>query len=405
MKLAAWLVMLLPLAVQAGKDSFAVPYEFLTRESRRAFFTGNAFFNENWVTAPASAAARDGLGPLFQARSCSACHRLDGRGLPPQGPDDPFLGLVVRVGPSQNGHPAYGGQLSPLAVPGAQPEPMPRLTWHEQDGLRSPQLQFVENTPLSLRLAPAVFGGGLLEAIPEATLRAWADPEDLDHDGISGRVNQLADGRIGRFGWKASVADLADQTASAFLHDMGLRTSRLPSGDLTPEQEKSLAALPNGGSPEVSDQISARIVSYLQALAPPNATAEQPAGKKLFSALNCQRCHLPEAKTGAVAGLPELANRTFHAYTDLLLHDMGTALADGRPDHAATGQEWRTPPLWGLGRHERVSGSVAYLHDGRARTLDEAIRWHGGEAAPASQAYQQLTANQKAELMAFLQSL
>jgi CxxC motif-containing protein (DUF1111 family) len=286
--------------------------------------------------------------------------------------------------------------------------------------LRRPRYELVdlafgslgEGAMLSPRVAPAVIGLGLLEAVPRATLEALADPDDRDGDGISGRVNRIAndDGttRAGRFGWKANVASLREQNAGAALGDLGLTTPELPVENCPPVQT-SCAAAPTGGSPEISAEFLDKLTLYTRLLAVPaqrdSGDWRVRHGQRLFREAGCAACHLPTLRTGPDAPLPELVDQTFHPFTDLLLHDMGDELADGRPDHDADGREWRTPPLWGIGLVEIVNGHSFLLHDGRARDLAEAILWHGGEGAAAREAFRTMSAEDRAALLRFLASL
>lgn len=422
----------------AGRDAFSLAVTNASRETKRQFVVGNSFFTENWLIAPASAQARDGLGPIFNARSCSSCHVKDGRGALPQSAEETPTGLLLRLSiPGEAEHrapvpdPVYGTQLAVRAIPGAEPEADVSLTWTEVPGtyadgesytLRRPSFS-VKNWRygppaaqllIGPRLAPAVFGGGLLEAVPEATLTAAEDPEDRNKDGISGRLNRVWSPErnalaAGRFGWKANVATLRDQTAGAFHGDIGITTPLMPEPPFSAPQTEKLSPLPNGGSPEVSEQVLDRVTTYLLALGvPARRSTEDPEtlrGEQLFSALRCAQCHLPEIRTGADSPLPELRNQTIRPYTDLLLHDLGPDLADNRPDFLATGSEWRTAPLWGLGLHAAVNGHTDLLHDGRARNPAEAILWHGGEAEPSREMFKQLPKADRAALLAFLMSL
>ena len=421
-----------------GHDAFSLPMATLSRERRREFVVGNAFFNENWVAAPASTEARDGLGPLFHARSCSGCHTKDGRGAPPVNPDDILTGLLVRLsipGAGPHGeplpHPIYGNQLAPRALPGTEPEAVASIVWESSTfsypdnssvALRKPRLSLSnwhDGPPgpdllTSLRLAPAIHGSGLLEAIPASALESLADPDDSNADGISGRLNKVWNPDTnslspGRFGWKANQPSLRAQTAAAFLGDIGLTSPTAPTEALSPPQLLRFASSPSGGSPEVSARIFDRVLLYVQTLAVParrqldNLVVQR--GEALFKSLNCSACHLPDISTDDAHQVPELRNQSIHPYSDLLLHDMGPDLADGRPDWAASGLEWRTPPLWGLGLNKAVNGNTFYLHDGRARSPEEAILWHGGEGSASRDAFSRLPAPDRAALLAFLDSL
>ena len=421
---------------QDGQNAFALPLANISTANRRAHVIGNSFFNKNWIAAPGSPTARDGLGPLFNARSCSACHRRDGRGLPPS---SDLRGLLIRLSlpgsPPQSlptPHPILGTQLATDAIPGATPEGSLQVTYERlpdafPDGktyqLQQPRYQITltpDNRELepdiltSPRLAPPVFGLGLLEAIPDERLRELADPDDTNQDGISGRFNRVWDAtsqshRLGRFGWKANQPDLVSQIAAAFANDLGITSRLFPDEALTPSQGRRWAALPKGGEPELSDHILKRILRYQQTLAPPARRGierrDVQRGGDLFVSVGCHHCHQPTHQTGAHPEVPELSHQTIHPYTDLLLHDMGLGLADHRPDHAASGTEWRTPPLWGIGLTQTVTGEACYLHDGRARSLQEAILWHGGEAANAQTRYRHLPRADRQALLAFLRSL
>jgi CxxC motif-containing protein (DUF1111 family) len=405
----------------ASADAFGFPISGLAPERRDAFFVGNALFRGVWVAAPASTEGRDGLGPLFNADSCSACHLRDGRGRPPVADDEPFLGLILRVGP----HAVYGDQIQPSALPGRRGEARPRVRYEEIEGtyadgapfrLRRPAYRLEApaygdlppDLPLSPRVAPALVGLGLLEAIPEASLLARADPDDRDRDGVSGRPNRGAGGALGRFGWKASRASVAEQNAAALQGDLGLTSPLFPGENATPAQ--GLAPSPRTGGAHEVDDVQLRVLeAYVKTLAVPARRApDAPAvrrGRALFQAAGCGACHVPTHVTGVDPRFPELAGLTIHPYTDLLLHDLGPGLADGRPDGQATGSEWRTPPLWGLGLLRAVSGHTFLLHDGRARDAAEAILWHGGEAAAAREFFRRLPAVDRAALLAFLDDL
>tara|TARA_B100000674_G_C37922578_1_gene953977 strand:- start:1168 stop:1938 length:771 start_codon:yes stop_codon:yes gene_type:complete len=256
----------------------------------------------------------------------------------------------------------------------------------------------------------------LLAAVDDETLRAQADPNDLDGDGISGKVNTVWDyeGKklvTGRFGWKANQPSLRQQTAGAFVGDLGITSPLFPDENHTTSYAElhKFVSMPNDEQPELTAKILQRVTAYLQTLAPParrdvsDPTVRQ--GQRLFAAMKCASCHTPELKTGDFHELAELRNQTIRPYTDLLLHDMGKGLADGREDFEASGQEWRTPPLWGIGLQERVNGHTTLLHDGRARNLTEAILWHGGEAENSREQFLNSTKKERLALLSFLQSL
>ena len=423
-------------AFTTTRNAFGLSARNLDTLERRTFAVGNSFFRQNWVTAPASTEARDGLGPTFNALSCSSCHLLDGRGKPPDGPDDGERGLLLRLSiPGADPHggplpePVYGGQLQDRAIVGVPIEGEFIIVYQEMPGafadgepysLRRPTYQFRKlafgamnpETLVSPRVAPAIVGMGLLEAIPEADILSAADPDDADGDGISGRVNMVWDERkramsLGRFGWKANVPTVEQQTAGAFLGDLGVTSELFPEENCTAPQEDCMAA-PDGGRPEIGAKRLADVVFYTQTLAVPAmrdiSDAQVQKGSQVFVQAGCAVCHTPQHTTGQHE-IEALSNQTIYPYTDLLLHDMGPELADGRPDFEANGQEWRTPPLWGIGLVETVNGHTMFLHDGRARNLTEAILWHGGEGAAARDAFKALTKEEREALIRFLNSL
>ena len=421
---------------QDGPNAFAMPLANISRSNRRAHVVGNSFFNKNWVIPPASTEARDGLGPFFHARSCSGCHVRDGRGrLHWEG--ELMTGLLFRLSvPGPDGKPrpdpVFGGQLGVRAVPGVEPEGDVRIEYEEVEGsfgdgtpyiLLAPRYTLLpnetygkpaDNIQLGPRIAQPVHGLGLLEAVPEKSILAHADPKDKDRDGISGRPNYVWNPekkarQLGRFGWKANQPSLRQQAAGAFLGDIGITTSIHPKEAYTPAQAKFLEKLPNGGTPELEDRLLGRVVTYLQTIAPPaqrdHKHPEVVKGQKLFLETGCAKCHLPKLETGDFPEIPELANQVIRPFTDLLLHDMGPGLADHRPDGEASGTEWRTPPLWGIGLNQVVNGNTRFLHDGRARNLEEAILWHGGEASKAQEAYRNLSTQDRQRLLAYLESI
>ncbi|MEO0447966.1 MAG: di-heme oxidoredictase family protein, partial [Verrucomicrobiota bacterium] len=267
---------------------------------------------------------------------------------------------------------------------------------------------------LGPRIANPVFGLGLLEAVPESTILALADPDDHDGDGISGRPNwvwhPVSERKVlGRFGWKANQPDLLSQTSGAFVGDIGITTPIHSQEELTPAQRSLAPPDSSGGSPEITYPLLNRVVTYLQTLAPPARRdvheEEVILGERLFHQAQCATCHVPKLTTGSFPDLPEVAHQIIQPYTDLLLHDMGNELADGRDDFEATGSEWRTPPLWGIGLTETVNGHTRFLHDGRARNLEEAILWHGGEASTSAQHYREYSLSERKALLRFLDSL
>jgi CxxC motif-containing protein (DUF1111 family) len=396
---------------------------------------GNSFFNQNWIVAPASVAGRDGLGPLFNERSCSACHFKDGRSQPPE-PGQPMGTMLLRISvPGSGPHgapkpePVYGDQIQGQSIPGVPREADVTIAYEEVPGafadgqpysLRRPSYRLTNPgygpiaSPLliSPRVSPAIIGLGLLEAVPEATLNALADPDDRDHDGISGRPNVVWDHvaertAIGRFGWKAEQPTVLQQAAAAFLGDIGITTPLFPLENRT-ERERPGGHQSTGGEPEVSDKIFQAVALYARSLAVPAARApgdpQVVRGRELFAMARCGACHRSEMVTGE-AEQPEFVDQVIHPFTDLLLHDMGEGLADGRPTFAASGREWRTPPLWGLGLISKVNRHSYLLHDGRARNIAEAILWHGGEADRSRQRFVTMSNDERLALLAFLDSL
>lgn len=385
------------------------------------------------MIAPSSTEGRDGLGPLFNAQSCSSCHFRDGRAQPPADRDDPERGLLLRIslrdGDDVVPHPVYGEQLQDRSIPDVPVEGSVEIAYEEEPG------EYDDGTPYSLavptyvlrdasgaplgddvlfspRIAPAMFGVGLLEIVPEEDVLAAADPDDADGDGVSGRPALIPDRdggeeRLGRFGWKALEPTLEDQNASAFRADIGVTTTVRPEQPCTDAQPECLAA-PTGGEPEVDDQKLGRVTFYTRTLAVPArrdvGAGSTDRGEEVFASVGCTSCHTPEQRTGP-SDVEALDDQVIRPYTDLLLHDMGPGLADGRPEGAADGSEWRTPPLWGIGLTETVNRHTRFLHDGRARSLEEAVLWHGGEAAGAQERFRALPPADRRALLAFLESL
>ncbi|HQZ70396.1 MAG TPA: di-heme oxidoredictase family protein [Anaerolineae bacterium] len=415
-----------------GRDAFGLPAANLPAAARRDFTLGKSFFNVNWVTAPASTAGRDGLGPTFNAQACASCHVKDGRASPPD-VDHPLRpGLLLRLSVPQaagDGIPgpavAYGRQLQDRANLGIPTEGRLVIAATERPGhyadgddytLLAPRYTvadpafgpFGTGTLTSPRIAPTLIGLGLLEAVDAATLLTAADPDDADGDEISGRAATLEAGSLGRFGWKATQPTVREQVALAFLEDIGI-TSALHGEQNCPPGQRACAEAPEGGRPELDAVKLDRVTFYCQTLAvPARRSLDDPQttrGETRFADLGCTTCHRPELRTGSGHPIAALREQTIHPYTDLLLHDMGPDLADGRPDGAASGSEWRTPPLWGIGLQETVNGHTRLLHDGRARDMAEAILWHGGEAEAAREGFRQLDRTERAALLAFLESL
>ena len=432
---------------KTDQNAFSLPSANLPPSRRVDFSVGNSFFRNPWVIAPSTTTARDGLGPLFNTNACQNCHIKDGRGHPPTPDAQNAVSMLVRLSiPDTPAYakvieqlgvvpePVYGGQLQDMSVPGVVPEGKVRVDYTPvpvrfKDGteveLRKPTLQITQlgygpmhpDTRFSARVAPPMIGLGLLEAIPDEAILANAESQAKAKNGIAGRPNRVWDDAqqktvLGRFGWKAGQPNLNQQNVHAFSGDMGLTTRLRPVDDCTDAQTACKQA-PNGngaeGEPEVSDNILRLVLFYSRNLAVPArrdvSAPEVLAGKTLFFQAGCQSCHTPKYTTAANAAEPELANQVIRPYSDLLLHDMGDGLADHRSEFQASGRDWRTPPLWGIGLTQAVSGHTRFLHDGRARNLLEAVLWHGGEATAAQQQVLSFNAEQRAALLAFLNSL
>ena len=420
-----------------NRDSFSQPSANMSFERELDFRIGDGIFRKVWVSAPASTRSSDGLGPLFNARSCQRCHLKDGRGHPPA-PGERAESMILKLSAPRGGPDlVYGGQLQNFSVQGATAEGEMTISYEEipvalSDGetahLRKPaygiaRLGYGPPGPgarLSPRVAPPVIGMGLLEAVPEADILAAADPQDRDGDGISGRPNLVWSDEhgktmLGRFGWKAAQPTIAQQAAAAFRGDVGIATPLYPDpwGDCT-EAQPACRVAPHGGTAdapriEADRKMMDLVVFYTRNLAvPARRDVSDPlvlAGKRLFYESGCTACHRPKFVTRRDSIGREQSFQLIWPYTDLLLHDMGDGLADRRPEGEATGREWRTPPLWGIGLTKTVSGHTLFLHDGRARNLLEAILWHGGEAEKSKDRVVAMTRNERAALLAFLGSL
>ena len=417
----------------ASSHAFSIPAPNLSASAFEKHLEGDVEFEAVFVTAPA--VVNPGLGPIYNNVSCINCHSRDGRGRPPD-PDEGLVSLLFRLslpkaedaidGKPPIPVPGFGTQLNNRAIVKASPEGKVKIDYTEQtlttvDGtrvhLRYPNYTVTEtyqplpeNVEVSPRVAPVVFGLGLLEAIPEETILAYADEVDVDGDGISGKPNYVWDVvekryALGRFGWKANQPTLIQQVAAAYHDDMGVTTSLFSTENSAGQSQLTAHSV----MPEVSDEILEVVTFYVQTLAVParrnvdNPQVKQ--GEQLFAKAQCASCHVPTLRTGVLAGVPSVSNQTIHPYTDLLLHDMGPDLADNRPDFHASGREWRTPPLWGIGLVRRVNGHTNFLHDGRARDLMEAILWHGGEAEASRHAVEQMSKAERDALIAFLESL
>lgn len=416
-------------AFDATSRAFTHEFEGLSPNDFEAHEIGDAAFEQTFVTAPAP--LNSGLGGAYNNVSCISCHHNDGKGVPNAGYAE--SGLLLRVstpGVGPNGDalplPGYGTQLQDKAIFGKVPECNVSINYTYQshtfpDGsnyeLRTPVYECINwYTPLSSayllspRFAPPVFGLGLLEAVPEEDLFRMSDAGDLNADGISGKVNMVWDpfqGRMmpGRFGLKSNTATLLTQVAAAYNNDIGITSYVFPH-----ETNEGQSQQDNfSDDPELSDSILNAVTFYVRTLqVPARRNVNDPQvlhGKHLFKEAKCASCHIPDLRTSVNVALPSLSNQLIHPYTDLLVHDMGAGLADDRPDFGADGREWRTAPLWGLGLLETVNYPAFYLHDGRARTITEAIMWHGGEAEYSKNYVQQLSSSDRNDLLKFLKSL
>ncbi|MCK7616127.1 di-heme oxidoredictase family protein [Roseibium sediminicola] len=435
-----------------NRDAFSHSNGNLTFEEQHSFKVGNGLFKKLWASSPSSTQASDGLGPLYNARSCQGCHLKDGRGRPPREGDEAvslFLRLSIPPETEEQRQalaakdilfvpePTYGGQFQAFAVPGLAGEgrfdieveeiEVP-LNGGETAVLQKPvyrirDLGFGEMHPetmISPRVAPPMIGLGLVQAIHPGDLEALADPDDADGDGISGRISRVRDPKTGklvqgRFGWKASNPTIRAQTAGAFSGDIGISTPEKPDnyGDCTKAQT-ACRDLPHGeqerlGPSEAPDPVMDLVTFYSENLAvPARRDVDDPyvlKGKKVFYETGCPACHQPKFVTSRKADNPAHQFQLIWPYSDFLLHDMGEGLADHRPVGDATGREWRTPPLWGIGLTRTVNDHTRFLHDGRARNLLEAILWHDGEAKPARDRVVALTPEDRRSLIRFLESL
>lgn len=436
-------------------NAFSQPSGNITFEDELPFKLGNGLFRKLWVSSPSSTLASDGLGPLFNARSCQRCHIKDGRGHPPENADDNAVSMFLRVSimdpdgvPDDAAiaeiadyiatlpEPTYGTQMQDFAVQGHASEYSLAMTYEEEivtlaDGtdvsLRHPTYEATNlsygplhpDAMLSPRVAPQMIGLGLLEAIPAADILTNADPDDLDDDGISGRPNivwsvEYDQAMLGRFGLKAGNPTVMQQSAEAFAGDIGISNPLFPagSGECTANQTACINAI-HGNDETRGTEIDAEgmdlVTFYSRNLGVParrNVSDPQVLrGKEVFYSTGCTTCHTPSFVTHRLEDQPEQSFQLIWPYTDMLLHDMGPALADNRPEARATGREWRTPPLWGIGLTEQVSGHTYFLHDGRARSLLEAVLWHGGEAQAQRDAVVNMTTADREALLRFLESL
>lgn len=413
-----------------GAGAFSSIFPNLAEAREEVHEIGDIAFEQTFVTAPSP--INPGLGPIFNNVSCTSCHINDGRGKPPVG-NEQISSLLIRISiPGTDVHggpnpvPGFGGQLQHRGIFGSPAEALIKIEYVEQqhqfaDGetyilrypsytLTSPYTNLPGDLMMSPRIAPPVFGLGLLEAVDEVDILALADTEDANGDGISGKPNyawNVDEGKktLGRFGWKAANPSILQQAAGAYSEDIGITSFIFPNESSTNQSQYDGL----DDEYEVSDSILHAVAFYIRTLAVPsrrNADDEEVlAGKKIFVDAKCSACHLPRLRTKTDVSFPEISNQVIFPYTDLLVHDMGPDLADNRPDFDADGQEWRTSPLWGIGLTRVVNGHQNFLHDGRARTLTEAIMWHGGEAAQSKQFVTNLSRTDRNALIKFIESL
>jgi CxxC motif-containing protein (DUF1111 family) len=434
-----------------NRDIFSQHSANLSFEQARDFKLGNALFRKVWVSSPASTKASDGLGPLFNARACQSCHLKDGRGIPMDVISEASSTFFRLARPARNDiekaeietlralnfpDPIYGGQVQDRAVTGIKGEAQMRVSYGEmpvalKDGtsvsLRKPSYSLdnlaygpiAPDVTLSPRIANPMIGLGLLQSIHPADIIALSDPEDADKDGVSGKANLVRNAKgeiaLGRFGWKAQNPSIREQTAEAFAGDIGISSPDIPvaTGDCTEAQadcQKTAYGVQNSlGATEAPDPILGLVTFYSENLAvPARRDVDDPKvlkGKHLFYQSGCISCHTPKFVTRRDAAIKEHAFQLIWPYTDMLLHDMGEGLADGQQVGLADGREWRTPPLWGIGLTQTVSGHTYFLHDGRARNLTEAILWHGGEGQGARDRFAAMNKAERDALIKFLESL
>lgn len=418
-------------ALDASAGAFGNAIDGLSDRNARVHVIGDQTFSQTFVAPPA--VKFQGLGPIFNNVACVNCHRNDAEGIPTGGFSN--SGLLCRIslpGQDQFGGPlavpGFGTQLQDQAVLGAQPEANVNISYTDlpvtyPDGtivtLRNPSYNLTNpytpmpgNYMLSPRLAPPLTGMGLLEVIPENTILSFVDAGDRNGDGITGKANYVYNPftkqrELGRFGLKANTSTLQVQVATAYQQDMGVTSYVQPEESAFGQSQMNVVH--GDTQPELVDSLLNYVVYYVKTLAVPARRDVLDSinirGSVIFSQINCSGCHRPTIQTGIDLSLPQISNQRIHPYTDLLVHDMGPGLADNRPDYLAGGREWRTAPLWGIGLLDIANGAPYFLHDGRARTIEEAVLWHDGEAARSKQQYMQLSKTDRNALLQFLKSL
>jgi CxxC motif-containing protein (DUF1111 family) len=446
---------------QTPSDQAVIPQEVyrqpvagLTAKQKQVFLHGERVFTNFWMAVnnpviplvwdlsqPGPAGGEWGLGPMFLATNCAACHLNAGRGRALDNSTSLAVQHVLRISlPGEGPHgspkpdPHYGTDIQMFdTVTRKDPEARAGeaevyIDWSAKefsfpDGetlvLRQPKVRIeklnfgplADGVMMSLRNSQAMVGMGYLEAIAEKDILQVAQLQKAQ--GLNGRPNYVRDDinkkqAMGRFGWKANQPSIRQQIAAAFSADIGVTSSLYPLTECTPVQHECLAAI-KAPKPELRPELLDALTFWTQALAVPEQRdtnkPEVQRGEALFTSSGCAMCHVPEWRTGKYAAVPSISNQRIRPYTDLLLHDMGPDLADGRPDFKAGGSDWRTPPLWGIGLSKQVSASTSFLHDGRARNLLEAVVWHGGEAKASRDKFTALPAEQRKDLITFLESL
>ena len=415
------------------REAFAAPIPSLKLKKMRQFTGGRHLFRRSWTPAPSSVKSLDGLGPVFNRVSCSGCHVKDGRGRPPED-GSKLRSMVIKLSMDENSEllpdPNYGYQLNDKAILGVPYEGKVTITYSKRDvfykdkskkTLSVPHYSFHSlsfgplnpNTKYSGRVAPAVFGLGLIEAIKNEDIVKNEDILDINNDGISGKVNFLTDVPsnkkvLGRFGWKATRGTLLHHIAGAASEDMGLTSLIFPQQNCMHIQKECTNQI-NGGTPEISEKQINILQLYMQTLAVPRQRDAQNKdvikGSKLFTKIGCENCHISTYRTGQHKDHEELSNRVIKPYSDFLLHNMGPELDDGLKEGKVESSEWKTPPLWGIGLVKIVNKHTRFLHDGRARSIEEAILWHGGEGLISKEKFLSLSAEERRTVLKFLSSL
>lgn len=425
-----------------GSDAFSTPLDGMSVEERFDFHIGTGTFSQAWFQNPVETELNltDGIGPLYNGYSCISCHQGAGRShpveridmvlasrgfLPPTPTGVAYLSAVRLPDGTQASHPVFGLQVQDIAIDGFSPEARIAFSWIYEDitladgtevELRRPDHRLIdrivpetEGEVFSQRTSPPLAGLGLLEALTDTQILSNADPEDLDGDGISGKARRLEDGSLGRFGWKAGASTLLERITIALSVDMGLSSEAWqdPYGDCV----EDVGCDRDGLQPDIeaSSFVPYAMADYVAGLAPAAPTPInqdlQDRGEALFHEARCHACHVPHWRTEHDTERAYLSGRAFSPYTDMLLHDMGPGLADRLSEGNAEGSEWRTAPLWGVGRTHEVEGFESFLHDGRARNLTEAILWHGGEGLFSRNRFSEFSKADRDALLDYLNSL